>query len=719
MNRAIMNVALRCLTNPFQASREAIECEINEELAFHIEQKAADLMAEGMTAREARQAAEQAFGSRDSILQQCRRIRMQRTTLLTKLLTAALLLGAVCIVWLSLVLVSVLNQNADLSTKLNSAVASWQEANAKINGLNPGNGSNFNGQRLESDTQANANALMSMIHKLFTQEPNTRNRAKRDDRTFQNGNLEKWEGDLLADWLFNPNPNVRLNRETQNISEGTAAVRLDTTGFENAEQASTMITQLIDAATVRGQKVRFRAMIKTADMRSSAFVQMIMRVDGRAGHGGQPPTLLYDNTSGQEFRPADWQALEMVVPVPEKGETILLGVVLSGQGIAWLDDISFAVVTDDTPTTVSPARFAEIDAANAEPQAFFTHWLWLPIMGIILFCIAMLGGLPQTQTRNEYSPPIESPSKLVGRVFHLLERFATRFAVVYWIVYFLGNFGGWHSRISTWLAHNLFSLSSEPLPPTGSGDTTHHYLAVLGCFLVSLIMALVWSMIDRRSTDHAALRDLLRSGLRYALAGVMLSYGLAKLHFSEMNQFWMHDAQLAKVWGSSSPMNVLWGFMGTSLPYTMFAGLAEVVVAGFLLFRRTALLGALIGLGVTMHIMLLNYCYDIPVKILSTHLAVMSIMIILPDARRLFNLFVLNRSVPAACLTGIWQPRWAWWTRMSLKTVIIILVFLMPLSRHVVQLPAQWEKYSQMPVDKTHLLKSRGYHWINEVPFNR
>ena len=83
--------------------------------------------------------------------------------------------------------------------------------------------------------------------------------------------------------------------------------------------------------------------------------------------------------------------------------------------------------------------------------------------------------------------------------------------------------------------------------------------------------------------------------------------------------------------------------MGASTAYQMFAGLAEVLAGLLLLFRRTALLGALLCGGVLANVVLLNFCFDVPVKIYSSHLLLMAVCIIYPDTGRLVSFFLLSR----------------------------------------------------------------------------
>ena len=63
-----------------------------------------------------------------------------------------------------------------------------------------------------------------------------------------------------------------------------------------------------------------------------------------------------------------------------------------------------------------------------------------------------------------------------------------------------------------------------------------------------------------------------------------------------------------------------------------------------LFFRRTVLLGGMGAAGV-MNVVLLNYCYDVPVKLLSTHLFLMALFLLVPDAGRLWAVLVMNRAV--------------------------------------------------------------------------
>jgi hypothetical protein len=503
----------------------------------------------------------------------------------------------------------------------------------------------------------------------------------------------------------------------------------------------------LDAKPYRGKKIRYRAAVKTADLASASKVQLWMRVDDEATEGAQPAVSAFDNMNDRPIQSAQWAPFEIVLPIKEKANQIVFGMFLIGKGRAWIDNVSLEVVdakiqstaiSNSTPGMDPRIAKAFATADKAPRQAFFTHWLWLPLVAIGLFCLAMWQGVALLLTENE-----------VERHESLLKRFTLRFAIVYWVLYLIpGPFPGlvvswnitWLNKLAMmiasvsdslrmsscqWAAATWFGINEPLVPKNGSGDTTGAYLEILLIFIVALVLATLRSLIDRRRVSLDGSRDLLRSLLRYTLAIWMISYGLAKVSL-DFNQFPESSAwQLEKKWGDSSPMNVLWAFMGASRPYTIFAGLGEVAAAVLLVWRRTAVLGAMVAVGVMTNVMMMNFCYDVPVKIFSTHLAVMAVMILCFDGGRLVNLLFANRSVPPADLIGIWKNEVAWKIKTVVKRAFILLFIVLPCVLQAKQIydsirtrHAQADQIKAADESK-YLLLRRGFRWINEVPFNR
>jgi hypothetical protein len=97
-------------------------------------------------------------------------------------------------------------------------------------------------------------------------------------------------------------------------------------------------------------------------------------------------------------------------------------------------------------------------------------------------------------------------------------------------------------------------------------------------------------------------------------------------------------------------MGVVWTWMGASYAYNLFAGLAEMISGALLFSRRTVMLGALLGIAVMGNVVLINFAYDVPVKLYSSHLLAMLIFLVAPDAKRLVDACVMNRGMPPADL---------------------------------------------------------------------
>ncbi len=202
----------------------------------------------------------------------------------------------------------------------------------------------------------------------------------------------------------------------------------------------------------------------------------------------------------------------------------------------------------------------------------------------------------------------------------------------------------------------------------GSGDQLFSYVELVVLVLVAGVGTLVWSLADRKRPAYRQLAEVLRIYLRFLLAFTMLLYGMVKILKSQFPE--PTPGRLLIPIGQSSPMGLLWTFMGQSTAYTLFAGLAELTGGALLLFRRTTSLGALVLLGVLGHVVVLNYCYDVPVKLYSTHLLLIAALLLWPDARRVIDFLILNRATAPADLGE--PPGWARWQRQLRITKVLV-----------------------------------------------
>src|ERR1700735_2280424 len=115
--------------------------------------------------------------------------------------------------------------------------------------------------------------------------------------------------------------------------------------------------------------------------------------------------------------------------------------------------------------------------------------------------------------------------------------------------------------------------------------------------------------------------------------------------------------------------------MGYSTTYTFFGGCAELLPACLLLFRRTALLGSLLAFAVMLNVVMLNFCYDVPVKLCSLNLLLLSMFLVLPDTSRLYRIFILNASVqPSNLYEPVLSHNFARRTALVLKFTVLAII---------------------------------------------
>ncbi|UOQ97236.1 hypothetical protein MUN81_18600 [Hymenobacter sp. 5317J-9] len=247
----------------------------------------------------------------------------------------------------------------------------------------------------------------------------------------------------------------------------------------------------------------------------------------------------------------------------------------------------------------------------------------------------------------------------------------------------LGEVAGAYGAAEGWLVNlgnrHLFHVKDVLVPLNGSGDTSYGYAQLCFFALAAVVGATLWVLLDRQRPNYARGYYWLLVLVRYFVALNALGYGILKVFALQMNE--PNLSALATPLGDLLPMRFSWFFIGYSKPYQIFSGAAEVAAGVLLLWRRTSTLGAFVAASVFLNVMMLNLCYDIPVKIFSIHLFVLSVFLLLGDAERLFNFFVLNRPTPPA--PEVPPLPWRWRVaQLTLKCVFIGLFALLPLYQY-------------------------------------
>lgn len=238
-----------------------------------------------------------------------------------------------------------------------------------------------------------------------------------------------------------------------------------------------------------------------------------------------------------------------------------------------------------------------------------------------------------------------------------LRKIGFRFAFIYFLLYsfpfplstipgisWLSNFYyNFLAFLIPWVGNTFLGIEEISTVPTGSGDTTYGYVSLFSFLCLAALGTLIWSILDRKRNNYERLSVGLIVWLRYYLAFFLLIYGFAKvfvLQFSDLSLF-----DLVKTYGESSPMGLVWNFMEFSDSYTIYTGMGEILGGILLLYRRTVTLGCIVTIAVMATVATLNYSYDVPVKLFSTHLLLIAFYILTPQYKRVFNFLIFNKPV--------------------------------------------------------------------------
>jgi hypothetical protein len=197
-----------------------------------------------------------------------------------------------------------------------------------------------------------------------------------------------------------------------------------------------------------------------------------------------------------------------------------------------------------------------------------------------------------------------------------------------------------------WVATHLFRISHTlVVTGSGSGDKTYDWVQTFCLLLIALVATAAWSGVDRHRASYETVHKWFRVFVRFALGSTVISYGFDKVIPLQMPAPTL--TRLLEPWGNFSMMGVLWSSVGASFGYEIFVGFAEVIGGVLLFVPRITTLGALVCLGDTFYIFMLNMTYDVPVKLFSFHLILFSLLLLVPDASRLTNVLLGRAAGPS------------------------------------------------------------------------
>lgn len=227
-----------------------------------------------------------------------------------------------------------------------------------------------------------------------------------------------------------------------------------------------------------------------------------------------------------------------------------------------------------------------------------------------------------------------------------------------------------------WTAAHVFHVST-PLVyrGSGSGDKTFDWVLAFSVLAIAVFATMVWSVLDRKRENYIALHKWFHLILRFAVGSEMVLYGMDKVVPLQMPYPFL--TRLVEPFGNFSPMGVLWYSIGAATGYEIFVGSAEMLGGILLFFPRTATFGALVCLTDAAEVFVLNMAYDVPVKLFSFHLILMSLVLLVPELPRIASFFFSNRGVSPSTHPKLFRTRRANRVALTVQVVFGLLLIAM------------------------------------------
>jgi uncharacterized membrane protein YphA (DoxX/SURF4 family) len=292
----------------------------------------------------------------------------------------------------------------------------------------------------------------------------------------------------------------------------------------------------------------------------------------------------------------------------------------------------------------------------------------------------------QVQVQSDATEPRVSASTDTVH-WGLATRLAFRLVFAYEIIYsfpfplnLVAGFDrafGWHdmlfARITVFTGAHILHLSS-PLAYSryAGGDSLFGWVQTLAKLMIAVAVAIIWTLLDRKRPNYRSMQEWLWLYVRLVLGAAMMTYGAVKVIKVQFPDLFLW--RLLSSYGESSPVGLLWSFMGYSRTYNLFTGLVELIGGALLFVPRLATLGALLSVGAMANVFMLNLSYDVPVKLYSFNLLLMGLYLMAPEGRRLLNVFVLNRATAPVTHAPLFRKRWLNNAVLALQLVLLLYV---------------------------------------------
>lgn len=198
-------------------------------------------------------------------------------------------------------------------------------------------------------------------------------------------------------------------------------------------------------------------------------------------------------------------------------------------------------------------------------------------------------------------------------------------------------------------------------------DSSGMYLLMLVAPLLGFTVGLAAFLpVVKRQTFRADKAGLVV--MRYCLVLELWEYGWIKL--TKMQFYLPEPNTVYTELGALSKDIAYWSVMGSSPSYVVFMGVVELIAGSLIVIKRTRFIGLLLALGVFINVVMVNFSFDISVKLFSLSLLAFTGILLLQYPEQWRMMLQLPAKAKVVRLTQ--EPSYFRWGRALILSLFVV-----------------------------------------------
>lgn len=225
----------------------------------------------------------------------------------------------------------------------------------------------------------------------------------------------------------------------------------------------------------------------------------------------------------------------------------------------------------------------------------------------------------------------------------------------------------------------LSSFFEENIVIPISSDSIGMYVIFFIIIVMSIILSFLISIMAKASFQNNLIK-FIRIISTIFLSLILFKYGCDKIFIA---QFYKPEPNILYTHFGKLDRDILyWSIMGLSWKHSLFLGIIEVIIAFGLLFRKTRVLSLFLGLFTILYIVVVNFSFDISVKLFSSFLLIINLILIFPFLKRTI-LFMSGKEVEKIGIYKVLPESFNSKTKVLLMASILFLIISEGIAPHV------------------------------------